>query len=540
MTTPYDRFMALAKTGALKEDVRLKPHHQEGIKRMVGAGGSHLFAHGTGTGKTLLGVASVEKLRELGKAHTALVITPAALRDNFIEAGVKKFTDQAAVRLGSRGEKGSYHIRGKNLPKAPYYVTSMEMFRKDPHRYIDRTGADTVVVDELHKAREQSTANHQALMAIRPRIRNAIGLTGTPVMNHPRDIVPTLDFIANRKHGIPGGQAFDKTFVTHQMKHHGPLGWLGIGPKSSEATLNHKDYLKRQVGKWVHYVPGEDVGDMPKKLVHDIEVPMSHHQQRLHQAAIDRSSLSTSDKWRIRNNLPVNQHMAMHFLAQLQQARQASNSIHPFDSRYSPERSADDTPKVKRLLDDVETHLKANPKHQALISTHFVHGGVDVLSAGLAKRNIPHGMFIGSTYQKRHERDAHVKDYLAGKHRVMILNQAAAEGLNLNNTTAHFTLDPHYNPASVEQIESRGARLDNKLKEIPVYRYRSTLPTPKVPLLGLPLRPRHTGTDEWIYSMMGRKSKLNNELLGLIHDKPKQKAASDCPYTRFKTLIQSA
>jgi len=516
--------LASAKHAALKPSAKLKDYQQEAVDRVADNDGSLLIAHPMGSGKTMTSVAAVERLRELGKAKRTLAIVPAALRDNMIDRGVHRFSDQKAIRLGSKGEAGSYHV-GQPLPDANYYITSIEQFRQDPNAYLKTTRADTIVVDELHKARDDSTRNYDALLAARPHVRNFIGLTGTPVMNHPRDIVPVLDLVTNRKHRLGNVRQFDQVFTREEVKHHGPFGWLGHGPTSKEKHLINTDYLQEELRKHIHYVEQEDVGQLPKKTIVDVEVPMSHYQEKLHRAAMDRSGLSPIDRWRIEHNLPVNQRLASFYLARLQQARQASNAIHPFDKDYTPLRSAEETPKVKKLLDDVEAHIRENPKHQATISTMFVRGGADQLSAGLSRRGIAHGWFLGSGYQKRADRDLHVKDYLAGKRRVMIVNQAGAEGLNLNNTTFHATLDPHYNPATIAQMEGRGLRADNPAPEIPVHRYKSVLPRARI--AGIPISPKLHGTDEWIYGMMDRKEKLNDELLGLLRDRPKQKAAMD-------------
>lgn len=510
MISPYERYMA-EKAAKLNDDVKLQRHQKEFVSRLEENNGSLLAAHGMGTGKTVSSIAAIEHLRSKGVAGVTLAVTPAPLRDNFIENGVHMFTDQKAVRLGSRGERGSRHIDGR-LPSASYYVVSNEMFRKDPQKYLDRTGADTVIWDEAHKGRDTATANYGAMMSIRPRVKNFIALTGTPTMNHPHDILPVLDIVTNRTHGLGRTpKEFDKMFIGTKKTHHGPLGFMGIGPHSEETVLKNTDYLRHELAKHVHYVPTEQVAkNMPKKVVHTHEVEMSDHQKKLYDFAM--SKVDPLTRFRIKNNLPVGTREASHVFSMITQARQASNAVHTLDSTHTASTSAAHTPKARRVIDDVTAHLAKHPKNKAVIYTNLFHGGVDQMVEGLRAKGIEAGMFVGSGHQKRQERSAHVADYLAGKKRVMVINQAGTEGLNLPGTTAHFTLDGHFNPAMTEQAEARGIRAGSPVKEVEVHRYKSVLPKP----LGLPFLPRETGTDEWVYGIADRKDQLNQQFTSLM------------------------
>lgn len=518
----YEHYLALVKAGALKAEVQLKEHQQKAVDLADKGTGSILLAHGVGTGKTITSLAIAERLKEHARAGKVLAVTPAALRGNYIQNGVHKFTDQKAVLLGPKNEQGSYHIEHPRLPNADYYVVSNEMFRKDPLRYIERTGADTVVVDEIHKARDPQSENYKALMTVRPMVKNLIGLTGTPVSNHPRDIVPLLDIVANRKHGLGAsnqhdefaGNArnhFDRKFMGRSTHVEGPLSFLGIGTKVTNPSFKNTHILRHELAKHVHYVSTKDVAkDMPEKKVRDIDVEMSGHQEKLYNFAL--SKVDPFTRWRIRNNLPVGTREAQHIFSMITQARQASNAIHPLDYKHTPATSAIETPKAHRVIKDVTEHLEAAPHHKAIIYTNLVTGGIDQMVAGLRAKGHEPGVFIGSQHQKRSEREAHVQDYLAGKKRVMVINTAGTEGLNLPGTTMHATLDPHFNPAVIEQAEARGIRAGSPVEAVQVNRYRSVMRRP----FGIPFLPRDTGTDEWIYGIADRKEQLNNQFLHLM------------------------
>jgi SNF2 family DNA or RNA helicase len=497
-----------AKTAAMV-GFEPKDHQREAIERLHANNGSLLLMHGTGTGKTPTSLYGVESLREKGMATRTLAVVPAPLRENYLNDGVHKFTDRKGVKFGPKGEAGSIHISGR-VPKADYYVVSNEMFRKDPDAYLKATGADTIVWDEAHKGRSDQSRNYQAMRAARSKVKNFIGLTATPVVNHPRDLVPLVDIVTDGKHQLGTPQQFDKLFTTTQTQIHGPWARFGIGTQTRETMLKNTHHLSQELNKYLHYVPVEDVAkDMPKKVVHEIPVEMSQHQKALYDFHMSRIDPVMAAK--IKNNVPVGQAEARSILTKIIRTRAISNSVHAGDRRFDATTGAEATPKMKRMLDDVKTHLDADPQHKAIVYTNLVHGGVDSAVAGLRARGVEPGLFIGSTHQKKSERQQHIKDYLAGNKRVMVLNSAGTEGLNLPGTTAHFTLDPHWNFATIEQAEARGIRAGSPVKQVNVFRYTSAAPKT------FGMFPSHEATvDQWVYNVANRKERLNRQLFGLL------------------------
>ena len=138
----------------------LKKHQESALSRLDANGGSLLICHPMGSGKTRTSVEAVEKLRKEGKATKTLVVVPASLRSNYLDNGVKKWTNSKGVILGSVSEDHP-DIYDPKIPKADYYITSYDMFRKDPYLYLDKTKADTIVVDEMHNFRNEKTKNYE-------------------------------------------------------------------------------------------------------------------------------------------------------------------------------------------------------------------------------------------------------------------------------------------------------------------------------------------------------------------------------------------
>ena len=192
------------------------------------------------------------------------------------------------------------------------------------------------------------------------------------------------------------------------------------------------------------------------------------------------------------------------------ESRKLMNSIGSVKPGVSLSESARITPKTKKLLDDLENHLKTTPDGQAVLLTNLINGGADVLEAGLKDKGIPYGKFLGKGNPDVTEesRQQDVRDYKNNKKRAMIVSGAGAEGLSLGNTTWEGMLDPHYNPERMNQMEARGVRAGGlkgrKDRTVQINRYLATMPK-KMGIFKSGLKT----PDEVIYEISRNKDKQN-------------------------------
>jgi len=520
--------------GGLKPEVKLFAHQQSGSDKIIGKGGNLLLSHPVGSGKTLTSIAAFERMRQKGDAKRALVVTPASLRTNYVE-GVKKFTNSQASVFGNAQEvsQGAAYSPERPDRKADYHVVSYDMFRKDPKRYIESAGADTVIYDELHKAKNEGVKTTKAIKDARPFHKNFIGMTGSIVSNTPADIVPLVDAMTNGEHMLGNKSTFEARFVKTDDK----------GNKS----LRNGPVVRALLAPYVHHIDKDALAqNTPKKIVQEVRVDMSPQQKDLYNYV--RGKLDPITKMRLTvGTSGLSKAQVNDTFAKLLRLRQVSNSMQTLDDSLTLEDSADKTPKMKKLLDDVEEHLGETSDGQVVIHSNMIQGGVDVLSAGLKKRNIPFGTFIGKGNVGITEkaRQADVKDYQEGRKKVLLISAAGGEGLDLPNTTFVAMADGHFNPEKINQAEARGVRAggqshrDAQNRQVLVRRYVSVMPTKgtdraaevaknlyeqnPVAVLsrlgkGAPgfYNPfaKEKATDEWIYGVAKAKGGLNKELYG--------------------------
>lgn len=498
----------------LKKSTKVMPHQQAAIDKAMENDGSILLSHKMGLGKTLSSIAIADKLMSQGKAKHVLAVVPAALRSNFADNGVNKYTNDKITLFGTRTETHT-HIDDDIIPNTPYYAVSYEMFKQNPHRYIDKTKADTLIVDEMHNFRNPSTVNYQQMRSARKRVRNFIGLTGTPFSNSPYDVVPLIDIVSNGQHKLgKSPKEFSDKFIQKTDR----FDMYGKKMNEKTETIKNKDVLASELDKWVHHATTDSLSkdSVPKKMVQDINVEMSTKQQVQYDFVMRRVPAAVRNN--IRNGLPVSRREAFHVLPMLQQARNVMNGEHYLDKNVTLEQSAYSTPKIKKALDDVEAHLNSTADGQVIIHSHLLEGGCDVVSAGLRVRGIKHGIFTGK--EKHSDRERAVKDYNAGKTKVIVVSSAATNGLNLPNTTLHIALDSHYNPSVNQQIEARGVRAGGQSSRAPehrkvmVRRYRSVYPDTWMNKMGI--KRKSMSVDEWIGNLAKNKQDVNNQVDALL------------------------
>jgi hypothetical protein len=514
------------KIAKLNEDVHLYPHQERAVKK---PSGSVIYAHGVGSGKTLTGIARFEYLKSQGKANKALVVVPAGLRDNFANQGVKKFTDSKANIIGNKSEisNGQY---GNVDPNADYNVISYEMFRSNPVKYIKESGADTVITDESHRGKNESTKTTNALKSTRGMYQNYIGLTGSLVSNEIADVLPLVDVASNGNHKLGKNKA---EFTSKYIKRSKDGKYKGTPEKRVPIVgFKNKKELVNTLSKYIDYLDVDDVRDVaqiPKENLNVVKVPIDKKQAKMYKALLrdDRAVKKMITSKRLETYKDEEIARAYNKMIEARKLMNSVGSVHP---NISLSESAKITPKTKKLLDDMQAHIENTPDGKALLFSNLINGGTDVLEAGLKDRNIDYGKFIGKGNEgvTEESRQRDVNDYNNGKKKVMVISGAGGEGISLGDTTWEGVLDPHYNPERMKQMEARGIRshgLSHRKPEdrvVDVNRYMATMPnTLKV------FKSRYRTPDEFIYEVAQNKGKQNQLLYDTLKKNRKKESSMD-------------
>jgi len=141
-------------------------YHWLWLLHQNGFGG--LLCDDMGLGKTHQAMALIRAVTQVAPDAKVLVVCPTSVLDHWREK-LARYVPGAKIELTSYGI-----VRAR-----------LEQFRG--RRF------DLLVVDEMQTIKNADTTTHQALRALDVKI--AIGLTGTPIENHERELKALLDFV---------------------------------------------------------------------------------------------------------------------------------------------------------------------------------------------------------------------------------------------------------------------------------------------------------------------------------------------------------
>jgi SNF2 family DNA or RNA helicase len=446
----------MRKKAALEKTLKLRPHQEDFINKYLQQGGRQIAYHGLGSGKTITSVGAVEK----SNSKSALVLTPASLQKNYSDT-INKF-----VTPNSRNK---------------YHVMSYEKFRMNPNKYMDTYKPDTMVVDEFHRDKDPKSVSYNAIKAARPRVKHFMGLTGTTVQNTPNEIFPLMNLVSGENKKVPSLKEFENKYTEKKKVY--PKGFSGLigrltGRYGEKKVLKNEKELKKQINPYIHKnVPTpEFMSHFPKQEVKDIDVPMTHEQEKKYNYFM-KKDLGFIDRWRIKHDIPPKAKDSKNFFSKLMHAREVSNTPAVLSNKkMDPIQSSG---KLTSSYKSLSQHLKAHPLNKAMVYSNFTESGIHPYEEALKRDNIPYGVFTGKVKRKAKHQD--VADYNAGKKRVLLVSPSGKEGLDLKGTTLQQNIDKSWNPAANNQVIGRAARYEShsalppEMRKVKVENYYSTI-----------------------------------------------------------------
>ena len=542
---PWFQIGHIRKTAELLPQFTPRPHQQEALERFKQTG-SIVLAHPVGSGKTFTAMALGEDARRSGQVRRVLVVTPTALRDNFAIEGVKKFSDATVQVFGSKTEAkvSEDRVTLETAGPADYSVVGYELFRRSPRAFVEAVQPDMLVLDEYHRVKDEDSKTFKAVASVRPLVHSFVGMTASLVSNDPSDVAPLVGLATMGQHPFS-----DRTWFKGRYEYIKGMEKGFFGGEKKQIGLRRVGELRSMLSDVVHYVSSSDVAkDKPKRTVVEVSVEMSPLQRRFYHYSLGKLGPELAD--RVKRGLPPrNEQEARGIFKMLMDARRASNSVHPFNRFMSPAEGARLSPKVVKMMDDAEAHLKGASDARIMMYSELIDGGIDTLAAGLEDRGIPFSVFAGKGREisgtkvtDESRRKAKI-DFIDGKVRVMLVSPSGAEGLNLHNATMLQTLDAHFNPERIHQVEGRVWRSEGQAhrpkeeREVIIRRYRSVIP----PHLNFIDRffgngRRERSVDEWVYQTAAAKDRLNSVLRMAVSG---QKELEDDPswvFTPYRDL----
>jgi len=500
--------------GGLRPGFTPYPHQTKAVDKAWDQGGRQIFAHGTGVGKSYTSVMFAEDVLEK-RGGPIIVITPDGLKTQFDEQGIEKFTNRDGFVIQT-GKDVKLLQRMSADKKAPdYVVVGWSMLRR--HSMALRSiNPSLVIADEAHKMKDPKSQNFKSFMELRHGVPHCLLLTGSIVSNSPNDMLPLLHAVSDGKVAAKGKLA---SRVTDAI---GTFEDLFGKPKEKRAVTRPEE-VTNIAGDWVDFISTDDLEkSLPLTTTEYVPVEMSDFQWAEYKKSLDGLPPSLVDRI-MYGIVPPKKEQSMVFtrITRARQAAQSTQGVHGLNQKM-----IDTSPKLRQITKDAEEHLSADPRNKTVIYSNFVRGGVESLHYSLKEKGIPHSVFIGAGREigdgaiNREARDQGIRDFQAGKTRVLLLSGAGAEGLDLKEANMFQAMEGHFNPEVVRQAQARVRRLKGQQqfsaadRRVVIKRYVSVEPNPGFvkkfwrKMHGEPVQ--HKTTDQWVYNVAEAKH-LTNE-----------------------------
>lgn len=446
--------------------------------------------HGLGSGKSLTSILAGEKTK-----GSKLVLAPAALIGNY------------------RKELKKFNINDKD-----YHLVSYEKFRRNPNAIIDKYRPELLIADEFHRTKDPTSLTGDTIRDARFRVNKFLGLTGSPIQNHPSEIADLLYTATGKPILGRDSKEFNKHFIKEKKVGNGLINYIMRRTPGVIEVPKNLDKFRDITSKYVHTFSGDEEY---RKYIPEVErelrrVPMNDEQQKYYNYTFGKAPLWVKNK--IKNNLPASRKESKNLNAFLIGARQVSNSTEGLGGSTH-------TPKLDAIVHDLKSGVESDPHFKGVVYSNFLASGLNPISKKLKKLNIPYGMFTGD--QKSEERNMIIRDYNSGKLKALLISPAGAEGLDLKGTRYMGIMDPSWNPSRTEQIIGRTARykshqsLPENERKVKVVQYLSE---PKLGLFGRMRRHFNPnihaiGVDEYIHNTADRKKALNEQFTNILNEK---------------------
>lgn len=446
------------------EKVKLQKHQKRAIDKVRNAD-AVLVYHGLGSGKTLTALMSGELL-----GQPVTVVAPAALMHNF--------------------EKE----RKKHKLSVPLETTTYNKPAKK---------ADGILVfDEAH--RMGRLESKRSRLAEEIPAKKKIFLTGTPLRNDPSELIPIL-----RGMGVDiprDKRSFYDKFVETKKVNAPILARLLYGAKPGiEYRAKNLGRLSEMLnGKVDFYMPGKE--NYPDVHTQIIKVPMGPKQMEAYKMVLKGSP---SLAYKIKHGIPPSKAESAKLNAFLSGARQVSNTPRGFMAK---EITSADEPKLEHITKEILKHMDGDKNYKGVTYSAYIQSGLEPLAEYLDAKGIPYAFFTGKQTPKEKKRI--IEEFNKGNIKQLLLSGAGAEGLDLKGVKLLQIMEPHWNSATLDQVQGRAIRYKSHAhlpKEEQKVIIQKFIAEPRA--TGILLKKKHKGADEYLEQLSKQKAELNAQFL---------------------------
>ena len=452
----------LKKIGIGANRMVLKEHQVNVLRAIVDQPGM-LAVHRTGSGKTLLGLAVRRQLLKYWKAE--MIAKNATKAVQSVVVSPKKVAQQYEAEMKRLGYKSSlFRFASYESLRNPAILQELVDFLA-MHEF------NLLIFDECHRLNNLEANTTRQAFELASQARFVLCTTATPIVNSPFDLAPLFALVSNEK--------------TLPLRKKAFLQEFGVSPTN---TISNRLRLEAEWQNLVSVYLQTDPADaqfFPEFSMSIRKVKMTDAQFGVYKIAED------INKEKLKNALDVdgniNEAALQKLNSFLSQTRQLCNSV----QKQLPQLDvATTSPKLVEIV----KYVKKNPK-PAVIFSHFLEAGVDVLAKILGTEGLSFAVISGQTSNKVGDT---VKDFNAGKLDALLLSAAGSEGLDLKGTRQIHVVEQPWTDTRLKQVIGRGIRFKSHTH--------------------LPKEQQHVDVVQWISTKTPAQLKASRLQAGFVDD----------------------
>lgn len=271
---------------------------ERAVRGLVAAGGTGLVSAGTGCGKTLMSLWTIDRTAKGEGVEpedlSILVVAPLRTESSWRRAvsqvwpggevpfqtlSRKRKAERVALEALLGGEKPrgvsfiGWELLASVSKRKGYDARAGRVKSKATTRVLGGVEFDWVIGDEIHRACNFRTVTSQVLCKIRARHR--LALSATPAGGQPVNIFGALKFLWPKRY--PGFTRFANTFFTNEPNYFGGPYSVTYGAEKRPGLLS-KGHKAR--GEWQDMRIEEVAGALPPVDIRRVDCAMTAEQRR--------------------------------------------------------------------------------------------------------------------------------------------------------------------------------------------------------------------------------------------------------------------
>ena len=255
------------------EEFKTSPYLHQKISILFGLDKPNIgYFHDVGTGKTIIAI----YLAIIKDYKRVLVVCPNSVKYNWMKE-IQKHSDKSCMVLEGSTEEKLAKIKSDHWAHITNYESLRWIFangtRKiDMKRMKEYGDFDILILDELHKVKNYKSQQSRIALELSKKIKNTIGLTGTPIGNSLLDLF-------NQMRVLDLGKTFGNTFWRYRKAFFDEKpGWFAsdwIPHEDAEERIS--DAMKDIV---IRYSKSECL-DLPERIYETREIEISGDQRKV-------------------------------------------------------------------------------------------------------------------------------------------------------------------------------------------------------------------------------------------------------------------